>query len=113
MTREFVRMPVFEKKWQNAGLTEDELAELEYTLCQDPLYGATIMGTGGLRKIRWALPNRGKRGGVRVLYVDFAFYKKIYLISAYTKGEKDNLSKGECNNIKALISQLENVLRGG
>lgn len=47
-----------------------------------------MQGTGGLRKVRFALENRGKSGSVRVVYVDFVVYETIYLITAYTKNEK-------------------------
>lgn len=97
MNREFVRTPEFEKCWKIIGLTEDDMVELEYCLCRNPQLGPVVPGTGALRKIRWALPNRGKRGSIRIVYVDFAVYEKIYLISAYTKNEKDNLTREERN----------------
>lgn len=111
MYREFVRLPEFEKCWSNLGLTEDDLAELENHLCINPKSGSIMKGTGGLRKLRWALPNRGKNGSIRVLYVDFIYYEKLYLISAYPKNEKDNLSKEERNEVKKLIKLLEEELR--
>lgn len=111
MYREFVRLPEFEKCWSNFGLTEDDLADLEYHLCINPESGSIMEGTGGLRKLRWALPNRGKSGSIRVIYVDFVYYEKLYLISAYAKNEKDNLSKEERNEVKKLIKLLEEELR--
>lgn len=48
-----------------------------------------------------------KKGALRVVYVDFTVQEKIYLIHAYSKSEKDNLSKEERNNIKKLIEYLE------
>ena len=53
----------------------------------------------------------GKSGGVRVIYVDFEVYEKIYLLTAYTKNEKDNLTKKERSEIKQLIEVLEQQLR--
>lgn len=67
--------------------------------------------TGGLRKIRFPFENRGKSGSSRVVYVDFAIYEKIYLISAYAKNEKENLSKAERNEIKKLIEMIELTLK--
>ena len=69
-----------------------------------------MQGTGGLRKLRFAFPGQGKSGSSRVLYVDFVIAEKIYLIFAYPKSEKDNLSKEERNNIKKLIERLEKTL---
>ena len=111
MTREFVRLPNFEACWTKNGLSEEDLLELEIALCSDPKSGAVIQGTGGLRKLRWALPGLGKRGSLRIVYVDFVVYEKIYLISAYTKNEKDNLSDAEKKTIKKMIQQLGNELR--
>lgn len=61
--------------------------------------------------MRFAFEHRGKSGGVRVIYVDFEVYKKIYLLTAYTKNEKDNLTKKERSEIKQLIEVLEQQLR--
>lgn len=68
--------------------------------------------TGGLRKLRIAFEGRGKSGSGRVCYVDFAVYDKIYLITAYPKNEKENLSKTERNAIAKMIEQLEKSLKG-
>ena len=46
----------------------------------------------------------------RVAYVDFLFYETVYLIYAYPKSEKDNLTKAERNNIKKLIDAIEKTL---
>ena len=72
-----------------------------------PVKGDLMQGTGGLRKIRVAFEGRGKSGSARVCYVDFAVYEKIYLITAYTKNSKDNLTKNERNEIKRLIEILK------
>jgi len=111
MTREFVRLPNFENCWKRCGLTEEALAELAIALCSNPKLGDVVQGTGGLRKLRWALPYKGKSGSVRVVYVDFAVFEKIYFISAYAKNEKDNITANEKKNIKKLIGMLESELR--
>jgi hypothetical protein len=111
MTREFIITPEFERRWCSADLGEDELRELQYVLCQNPQSGDMITGTGGLRKLRWAIPGRGKSGGVRVIYVDFIFYEKIYLISAYKKNESVTLSATEKKEMKRIIDQIEAELR--
>jgi len=105
-------LPEFEKQWSKMGLTDDDLKRLQYELLADPQKGDVIQGTGGLRKLRFAFENRGKSGSSRVAYVDFAVYEKIFLITAYPKNEKDNLSQAERNNIKKLINVLEQSLKG-
>lgn len=111
MHREFVRMPEFEKCWANIGLNENDIIALEEFLCLNPHSGRLLEGTGGLRKLRWALPNKGKSSSIRIIYIDFIFYEKIYLISAYSKNEKENLTRNEKNEIKKVIKLLEDVLR--
>lgn len=60
--------------------------------------------------MRFAFPGKGKSGSSRVLYVDFVVAETIYLIFAYPKNEKDNLTAEERNNIKKLIERLEQCL---
>ena len=69
-----------------------------------------MQGTGGIRKIRFAFENRGKSGSVRVIYIDFLMYEKIYLLTAYPKNEKENLSQAERNQMKALVEKLSQSL---
>ena len=110
MTREFVMLPEFDKQWKAIGFTDKELKALQEELTIDPIKGEMMQGTGGLRKTRVAFEGRGKSGSARACYVDFAVYEKIYLITAYTKDEKDNLSKKERNEIKKLIELLKQSL---
>ncbi len=64
-------------------------------------------GTGGIRKVRYPLENKGKSGSVRVCYTDFAEYEVIYLITAFEKKEQDNLTKEEKNVLKKLVKSLK------
>lgn len=75
MTREFVYMSTFEKQWANVGLTDEELKELEVLLCENPEAGDMIQGTGGLRKLRWALPGRGKSGSNKNIICGFCLLR--------------------------------------
>ena len=95
MTRTFVELPIFRTRWKEMGLNDDDLRRLQEELLADPKVGEVMKGTGGVRKMRFAFEKRGKSGSVRVIYVDFEVYEKIFLITAYTKNEKDNLSESE------------------
>lgn len=95
MTREFVILPEFEKCWRQCGLDDEDLREFENYLCLNPTCGDVIPGTGGLRKLRWNLKDKGKRGGARAFYVDFTYYERIYLISAFSKNVKTDLTEDE------------------
>ena len=111
MTRTFVELPIFRARWKEIGLNDKDLMRLQEELLADPKVGAVIIGTGGVRKMRFAFQHRGKSGSIRVIYVDFEVYEKIFLITAYTKDEKDNLSDSEKAEIKQLIKVLEQQLK--
>lgn len=112
MTRTFIMTNEFDKNWKAMGLTDDDLKSLQEELILNPTKGDLMQGTGGLRKLRIAFEGRGKSGSGRVCYVDFVVYEKIYLITAYPKNEKENLSKAERNAIAKMIELLEKSLKG-
>ena len=72
---------------------------------KNPESGPVMEGTGGIRKVRFPLTNRGKSHSVRVCYTDFEEYEVIYLITAFTKNEQDNLSDNEKKVLKKSSSK--------
>lgn len=111
MTRIFVELPTFRTVWKELGLTDRDLRRLQEDLLANPKAGNVMQGTGGIRKMRFAFENRGKSGSIRVIYVDFETYGKLYLLTAYPKNVKDNLSKAERNDLKQLVEILEHELK--
>jgi len=111
MTRTFIQTNEFYKNWEELGFDDDDLRKLELELLRNPQKGSVIRGTGRLRKMRFALPNKGKSGSVRICYVDFVIQEAIYLVTVYSKTQKDNLTREECSNIKKMISLLEESLK--
>ena len=61
--------------------------------------------------MRFAFEHRGKSGIIRVIYIDFEVHEKIFLITAYSKSEKDNLTQSERNELKQLVAILERQLK--
>jgi hypothetical protein len=57
----------------------------------NPLAGDSIPGTGGVRKVRWALEGRGKRGGARVVYYYHSDAMPIFALTAYAKNDRADL----------------------
>ena len=110
MTRIFVEIPSFRKEWKAMGLDDDDLRRLQEELLADPKVGKVMRETGGVRKMRFAFEQQGKSGSVRVIYVDFEVHEKLYLLTAYPKNEKDNLSKAERNTLKQLAGILKQQL---
>jgi hypothetical protein len=107
MTRTFIEVPLFTKRWKEIGLGDDELLALQIMLLKDPQSGPVIEGTGGIRKVRFPLENRGKSGSVRICYTDFAEYEVTYLITAFTKKNQENLSDDEKKVLKKLVKSLK------
>jgi len=69
--RMFVHTKVFDRMWDFLEGSDDDLSELQKAICEDPQKPPVIHGTGGVRKIRISFDKHGKRGGARVLYIDF------------------------------------------
>ena len=107
LIRTFVEIPLFSKRWTEIGLDEDDLLALQIMLLKDPESGPVMDGTGGIRKVRFPLKNRGKSGSVRVCYADFEEFEVTYLITAFTKAERENLTQEEKNVLKKLVKSLK------
>ena len=71
-------------------------------MAANPKCGRVLRGTGGLRKLRWTIEGRGKRGGVRVIYYYVTNDERIRMIYIYRKGIKDDLNAAE----KAILRKL-------
>ncbi len=107
MTRTFIEVPLFTKRWKEIGLDDDELQQLQVMLLKNPQAGPVMEGTGGIRKVRFPLENRGKSGSVRVCYTDFEEYEVIYLITAFEKKDQTNLTTEEKAVLKKLVKSLK------
>jgi hypothetical protein len=102
---EFIETFVFTKQIKQIA-TDDELKDLQIELISQPEKGDLIQGTGGLRKIRMATVGQGKSGSTRVIYF-LATVEIIYLVLAYPKNVKDNLSNLEKSELKKLVKLLK------
>ncbi|MCF7520453.1 type II toxin-antitoxin system RelE/ParE family toxin [Neisseria sp. ZJ106] len=89
----------FKTKAADLFTIEQRLEFFTY-LALNPLAGDVIPNGGGLRKIRWKLAGRGKRGGVRVIYFNMLSDGFIYVADIYSKSEKENLSPKEIKALK-------------
>jgi hypothetical protein len=87
-------------------LSDEERGELVAFLGMNPEAGKLMAQAGGVRKLRWGLEGRGKRGGARVIYYYHSERLPIFLLSAYSKNEKTNLTKAERNAMNRLVPIL-------
>ena len=111
LIRTFIEVPLFTKRWLEIGLNDADLLQLQIMLLKDPESGPVIKGTGGIRKVRFPLENRGKSGSVRVCYTDFAEYEVTYLITAFAKKEQENLTDEEKKVLRKLVKALRDAER--
>ena len=107
MKRQFVETTIFTKRWKELDLTDDDLLKLQNHLMKNPDSGDIIVGSGGARKIRFALPHKGKSGGARVIYVDIIHKAHIHLLMCYPKSKQDNLTEEQSKRIGQLTKSLK------
>ncbi|MCL2816568.1 MAG: type II toxin-antitoxin system RelE/ParE family toxin [Oscillospiraceae bacterium] len=113
MARRFVYLKKFSAKWDALNLTDDDLIPLEKFLDENPQAGEVVQGTGGIRKVRWALSDTGKSGGIRVAYLDIVVCERIYMLDLFPKSEKDNYTAAEKKILKKLVTDLKSEMKKG
>ena len=103
---EFLETPAFTRHIV-ALMSDTDYAALQGALIVNPETGDLIQGTGGLRKNRWQEQQRGKgkRGGVRIIYYWYEPRTVIYMLLAYSKGQRDDLSAREKRTLKQLVAE--------
>lgn len=87
-------------------LSETQLLELIVYLSTNPESGVRIKGTGGIRKLRWAIGGRGKSGGVRVIYYFSNQASPLWLLDIFGKNDRANLTGAEKNALRGLVNEL-------
>ena len=100
----FVESPQFTRAITEL-MDDDEYRLLQAALLGNPEAGALIVGSGGLRKIRWSLPGRGKRGGARMIYYYWVVKSRNYLLFAYSKSAKGDLTREQVKILAGLVQR--------
>lgn len=103
---EFIETPVFTKLITEL-LPDDSYRLLQDDIAKNPQAGDLIPAGGGIRKLRFALPGKGKRGGARLIYYWQTSEDKTYMLLAYTKAKKENLDPEQVAILKTLVKELE------
>jgi mRNA-degrading endonuclease RelE of RelBE toxin-antitoxin system len=104
MLWEFVELPPF-AELRDELFSDGEFLDLQAFLCEHPDAGNVIPETGGCRKLRWAAKGKGKRGGARVIYFLMRAQGQIILITAYGKGERDDVPRAWLKQIKEVFNR--------
>jgi hypothetical protein len=105
--------PTFTSDVRKAGVSEDEIADIEWEISLNPQIGVLISGTGGARKARFAGRGKGKSGGYRVVTYYAAADVPVLLLALIDKGERDNLSKAERNDLRKKLKAYAPTYRAG
>jgi len=86
-------------------MDDDHYRELQEMLIGNPDAGDVIPGSGRLRKLRWRLAGRGKRGGVRVIYYRVMTAGQIYMLYVYAKNVTDDLSREQLKALREIVER--------
>jgi len=84
-------------------LSDDEYAAMQQFLVVNHEGGDVIPGSGGVRKLRWGVADRGKRGGLRVIYFLRMRKDEVWMLTMYAKNVADNIPAKVLRKIKEAI----------
>jgi len=101
-----IEMPGYLSAADDAGMSESERMAAVLTVSADPTAGVLIVGSGGCRKLRLAGKGKGKSGGYRLITYFEGDDGEVFLLTVFSKGDRANLTKAECNALATLTNIL-------
>ena len=102
----FIESKIFEKL-REKYLDDESYRALQNFLIAQPTIGDTIQGTGGLKKLRWSAQGKGKRGGVRTIYLYLSHNEHIHLLTIYAKNEMPDLTPEQKKILKRVAEEIK------
>ncbi len=93
-------------------LGEEARKEMEDAIVAAPDAAPVIRGTGGIRKLRWAGSGRSKRGGIRTVYFYHAGPEAVYLLTAYAKANREDLTPADTRALSRLVAEIKKEATG-
>ena len=88
-------------------MSEADRQKMEAAIIADPGGAPLLRGTGGIRKLRWTGSGRGKRGGIRTIYFYHAGPEAVYLLTAYAKADRDDLTPTDRKTLSRLVAAIK------
>jgi hypothetical protein len=107
MKIKFTEIEIFKKAIKKQKIAQGDIKELKNELRENPEKGDVIKNSGGLRKIRMAIENTGKSGGARIIYLYLALEEEIFLITAYKKSNKEDLTEADLKIFKKFVKAIK------
>jgi hypothetical protein len=108
-----IRTPTFLSDAKAAGLSDDEQNDIVSEISKNPTAGVMMEGTGGCRKLRFAGKGKGKSGGFRTVHYFAGDDVPVLLLALIDKGEAENLSKAERNELRIELAGYADDYRKG
>jgi hypothetical protein len=116
----FVEAAAFTRAVEDYFGGDEAYSAFQYFLAHSPESGRVISGCGGLRKARWPDPRRGKgkRGGLRIIYLHIPEAQRFFMLDVYDKDEAEDLSPADRAWLAQLAAEyratvLESLSKGG
>jgi len=94
------------KRLRKLGASSDDIVAMEDAIAADPAIGDVMPGSGGMRKVRFGYAGTGDRGGGRTIYYALTAEETVYLLVAYPKVDKEDLTKTELKLFRNLVKEL-------
>ncbi|MDD5505586.1 MAG: hypothetical protein PHR73_02380 [Candidatus Omnitrophica bacterium] len=101
---EIIETPIFTRRIRGV-LSEDEYSLLQWALVINPEAGTLIPGGKGLRKLRWVIPGKGKRGGLRIIYYWHMRDDMVYMLLPYKKSEQEDLTREQIKILSEYVKE--------
>jgi mRNA-degrading endonuclease RelE of RelBE toxin-antitoxin system len=101
---EIVETSVFTKRIVEI-MDDDEYKLLQQSLAERPEQGTLIPGSGGLRKIRWRVQGKGKRGGTRIIYYWATQANTILMLFVFRKNEASDLTPKQIQALRKIVEE--------
>ncbi len=100
----FVETRAFTRRVE-ALLPGEVYRALQAALVVNPDAGPVIRGSGGLRKLRWSVAGRGKRGGARVIYYHHRPGETLLMLFVFAKNERSDLSSAQLSTLREIVEK--------